>query len=293
MADIVYCILPHKEPERVIRLINRLQTPSDHIYVHLGTDIGKEKIADWTRLITRNCKNKNVKIVSEFFCSWGSFGIVDAMLSAMRYYENANYDYFINLSGECYPLKPSEIIKKELHLQTSAFIEVFRMPFCGWLPFGGMERIQNRWYFTQRVRYPNVSLFSIPRLRKKLPNDLEPFGGSAWFCLPKQIVNYVTAYIKQNPDVRRFFSHVLIPDEIFFQTILMNSPFRTRIENDNKRYIDWTAADPRHPKILKTEDFEKLKNSGKLFARKFDHKVDKEILDRIDKEIEELRSQKA
>jgi hypothetical protein len=241
----------------------------------------------------RNCKNENVKIVSEFFCSWGSFGIVDAMLSAMRYYENANYDYFINLSGECYPLKPPEIIKEYLHHQTSAFIEVFRMPFGGWQPYGGMERIQNRWYFTQRVRYPHVSVFSIPRLRKKLPHRLDPYGGSTWFCLPKQIVSYVTAYLERNPDVRSFFRHVLISDEIFFPTILMNSPFRSRIENDNKRYIDWTAANPAHPKILKIEDFEKLKNSGKLFARKFDHKIDEEVLNRIDKEIEELKSQNA
>ena len=66
---------------------------------------------------------------------------------------------------------------------------------------------------------------------------------------------------------------------MFFHTILLNSPFKHEIVNDNKRYIDF---DDSHPTILTAKDYEKLKRSGKLFARKFEPKVDKEILDKLD-----------
>jgi len=286
MANIVYCILAHKEPEQICRLINRLQTPNDRIHVHFDTSIGKERFADWERLIERNCKDGNFKVVSEFQCKWGSFGIIDAMLSAMKRYEKVDYDYFINLSGECYPLRAPKIIKKELDDRKCAFIEVFKMPLLGWRPDGGMERLQKRWYILKTMKYPHAEFYSIPRLRKELPNKLTPYGGSAWFCLPKAVVSYIISFLEKNSSLRNYFRRVLIPDEIMFQTILMNSPFKSSTDNDNKRYIDWNGGGSRHPRILRITDFEKMKNSGKLFARKFDYNVDREILDRIDKEIE-------
>jgi hypothetical protein len=84
----------------------------------------------------------------------------------------------------------------------------------------------------------------------------------------------------------RFFKHVWIPDELFFQTIVMNSPLRDTIVNDDLRYVDWTR--PTAPAILGRQDFDTLRNSGKLFARKFDTTVDREILDLLDQRIDEL-----
>ena len=43
-----------------------------------------------------------------------------------------------------------------------------------------------------------------------------------------------------NPDYVRFFEHVFVPDELFFQTIIMNSPLRDTVENDDLRYLDWS-----------------------------------------------------
>jgi hypothetical protein len=51
--------------------------------------------------------------------------------------------------------------------------------------------------------------------------------------------------------------------------------------NNNLRYIDWSLGGA-SPKILKIEDTEKIGQSGKFFARKFDTDIDSEILDWID-----------
>ncbi|MDR2097810.1 MAG: hypothetical protein LBP37_04745 [Spirochaetaceae bacterium] len=73
-------------------------------------------------------------------------------------------------------------------------------------------------------------------------------------------------------------------DEIFFQTIL-NKIEGITIVNDSLRYVDWETG-PEYPRILRTHDYEKVIESGKLFARKFDEKSDREIIELIYKDIE-------
>jgi hypothetical protein len=145
MACIAYFISAYKEPQRVARLVSRLDTGSDFMYIHFDTAIGKRIFNNWKRFIERKCPNKNIEIVSEFRCKGGSFGLVDATLSAMRCFEDFNHDYFINLSGECYPLKPPEVIKEEFAGQNLGFMEVFKMPYRGWW-HGRMNRILKRYY---------------------------------------------------------------------------------------------------------------------------------------------------
>ena len=45
-----------------------------------------------------------------------------------------------------------------------------------------------------------------------------------------------------HPEFVSFFRRVFIPDELFFQTILVNSELRNRIVNDDLRYMRWTAT---------------------------------------------------
>jgi hypothetical protein len=94
----------------------------------------------------------------------------------------------------------------------------------------------------------------------------------------------VHAFVHANPDYVRFFGHVLIPDELFFQTIIMNSELRGSIENDNLRFLDW-SRDPR-PAVLVQKDLPALLSSHKLFARKFDERIDSSILDLLDAHID-------
>jgi hypothetical protein len=96
-------------------------------------------------------------------------------------------------------------------------------------------------------------------------------------------VEHVQRVVETRPDVVRFFEHAFIPDELFFQTVLMNSAHAESIVDDNLRYIDW-AAHP-GPKILREEDLPRLLVSDKLFARKFDATVDADVLDRLDEHL--------
>jgi len=70
-------------------------------------------------------------------------------------------------------------------------------------------------------------------------------------------------------------------DEFFYATILMNSPYKDSIVNDNLRLIKW-AEGSANPVILKQKDLNSIVASDKLFARKFDVSIDDGILNQID-----------
>jgi len=50
---------------------------------------------------------------------------------------------------------------------------------------------------------------------------------------------------------------------------------------ENLTYVDWKTKHDGHPKIMKIEDYEKIMNSDKLFARKFDKNIDENIIEKI------------
>jgi hypothetical protein len=99
--------------------------------------------------------------------------------------------------------------------------------------------------------------------------------------MPRDCARYVLDFIRSNPHVLRFFEETAVPDEMLFQTVVMNSPFHSRVSQDDLRFIDWSDDDD-SPAILTSDRFDELMASGELFARKFDPVIDHIVLDRID-----------
>jgi len=278
---IVYRIGVHKNPEQVSRLVERIYCPSDFFYINIFMTKETPPHSEWESALQKY-RNGNMLYTWKRGGAWGGFGNVEGPLDAMTYCRGFDYDYFINLSGQCYPIKPMDVIKEELRKRNVAYMENFRLPSKAWEgENGGLDRIN-----CFHVRLLNLSI-RIPRLNKALPYGLEPYGGSYWFCLPKRFVDYVLDYVSNHPAIMRFYRHCRIPEEMFFQTIIMNSPLKSDVVNDDKRYIRWQKKPS--PEILTQEDFNEIMRSDKLFARKFDINVDKTILDLIDREIEQPR----
>lgn len=64
----------------------------------------------------------------------------------------------------------------------------------------------------------------------------------------------------------------------------MNSKSKKNLIN-NLFYIDWENRNSTHPRVFVKSDFERLVESSKLFARKFDSTKDADILDLLDQEV--------
>ncbi len=101
-------------------------------------------------------------------------------------------------------------------------------------------------------------------------------------------LNYILEYDATHPKYRTFHKNTFVPDELYFQMILANSTderLHKSMTSNNKRFMIWEKPDSAHPNILRKKDLEAIISSDHLFARKFDAKIDSEILDLIDKRI--------
>jgi len=293
---IAYCMLVYKNPEQVSRLIERIYSPSDYFYVH--RDKRREGVLRkygrcpsderWEGLL-RKYRNGNVLFASKYKTPRCSFKVVEGVLDAMNYCRHFDYDYFVFLSGQCYPIKPVSKIKDELARRSVAYMEYFRLPSSHWEgENAGLDRIRYYHIATGDERCG----IRIPRLNRTLPYGLQPYGGGYHCCLPRRFVEYVQDYVSNHPKIISFYRYCWMPAEMFFHTIIMNSALKCDVVNDHRWYIRWLRrGHPRwlghgHPAILRKEDFNDIMRSDKLFARKFDISIDRDVLDLIDREIQ-------
>jgi hypothetical protein len=127
--------------------------------------------------------------------------------------------------------------------------------------------------------------------RRKFPLDISMYGSSnsSWWAVSAEAAAYLIQFIERNSKLKRFMRFTWGSDEFLIATVLMNSPFKSKVLNNNLRYIDWSGGGA-NPKIFTTKDLDLLIQSDHFFARKFDMDVDSEILDMIDRRI--VNSQK-
>ena len=143
MTRIAYCLLVHKNPKQVGRLIRNIYCSSDFFHVNVfGNNFTKEF---WKKEL-REFEGDNFFVTFEPGKSWGTFALVEATLSSMRKFACFDYDYFINLSGQCYPLKSIDSIKRFLQETGSAYMGYFKLPSSCWDNNGGLGRFQYSYY---------------------------------------------------------------------------------------------------------------------------------------------------
>ena len=95
----------------------------------------------------------------------------------------------------------------------------------------------------------------------------------------------VMEYLKNNPKALQFFKRTWGVDEVIFQTILLNSPLKDSIINNNLRFIEF-EKNAVNPRILTQADAKALLDSGKFIARKFSLEQFPEIILFLDNELD-------
>jgi hypothetical protein len=228
----------------------------------------------------------NVHFLKRHRCEWGAFGHVAATLEGIGEIlkTGTDFDHAILLTGQDYPIKSNRHIRQffQAHMG-QLFLEYFPLPHNEWQN-RGMDRIE-AWHWHILGRYFKFSPGRRFPIQRRFPKGLKPFGGSSYWCLTRECIEYIHTFTTQNSAFVNFFKYVEVPDEIFFQTIILNSPFERMAVNDNLRYMEWNDLNSGSPAVLVKTDVEKLRASSKLFARKFDQSVDAQVLDLIDQEL--------
>ncbi len=121
--------------------------------------------------------------------------------------------------------------------------------------------------------------------RRPLLSGITYYGGKTWWSFTKDCTKFIVEEHQRNKSLRDFFRYTLIPDEMYFQTMLLNSSFKESCVNDSLRFIKWEADDGTHPAFLGSKYHPLLIESKALFARKFDALLNADTLHFIDQEI--------
>ena len=283
IMKIAYIILAHRYPEQLIRFVLRLNNDNVSFFIHIDKKASNEVFYQ----IQNDLHSiKHIYFLKRYRCFWGDFNIVKATLEGIKGVVKAgiDFDYVILLSGQDYLIKPISQLENFLkNNEGKEFMEFFALDSRNkWTDQGGyfqaFKRIDS-WHF--RFRSKHLCL----NRKRQFPIGLEPYGGTQWWCLSKQCIEYINNFIIQNNAFVNYFKYVFIPDEVFFQTIILNSPFKDNVINDDLRYVDWENPNPNVPAILSETDWTTIINSSKFFARKFDITRDPKILDMIDQNI--------
>jgi hypothetical protein len=301
---IAYLILTHHQPRQLYRLVNALNSEnvSFFISIDLKADISKFDCFDYGENATFI---KNRISVNRF-----AYSLTKAAMDLVQTaYLSDDFDYYIFLSGNDYPIKDNNYIDNYLEKN-------YPTNYINFYPLAGnADYVDNIKHYRfvdllkNSPRYLNIPIRLIQFvLNKLIPNrtfikGMVPYRGSSSWCLNRETIKYIVEYLESSKSKQfiKYFKTIWGSDEIFFQTLVLNSPFATQcryydrdiinsstfMKNENKaylHYIDW-SRDREDPAILDKRDYELLKSSEKLFARKvFEGKSD-ELLDRIDKEI--------
>lgn len=297
MVKIVYIILAHQNASQVIRLYKRLRHPDVSFVFHLDK---KAPLAFVSQLRAALEKQPRCHFCRREVVHWGTYSLVQASLNGIEtiYQKQIPHDYAILLSGQDYPIKTNANIQKFVtELDCKSVIESF--PYAD-LPDDEKQRFDHlhwRWkklhfhwpYLEDNVikRFINLCVMTMTRPSQPLVPSDHFYKGSAWWALSAEATSYLHTSL-DSAYARRFiraYKRVAFPEESFYQTWLHLSPLVDQLINGEVHFIKWGEGS--HPLSLSSDDLPAMRQSTKLFARKFDQRVDAQLLDQIDRMLDD------
>lgn len=222
---------------------------------------------------------------------WGNVSLIQAELSLFELASQVRHSYYHLISGNDLPLHSQDYIHKYFEDKNSEFIgfspcwNVRERVFCHNL-FMQYMRCPNRYVrgCLQKIRLLSNKVQILLGYKRKLPN-FGFYAGCEWVSVTH---DFVLALLEKRNEIFQMYKYSYCPDEIYKQTFAFNSEFRNRIYDMNDEFhgcmreIDWKRS---CPYTWRKVDFEYLKSTEKLFARKFDEDVDSDIIDMLVAEV--------
>ena len=283
MMKVAFLMLCHKNPKQINLLLKALKHPQIDVFIHV--DSKNENIREDIE------KSDGVYLLPKKDCvdvQWAQFSEVKATLNLLNaaISEGGGYSHYFLISGQDFPLKSiGEIVRflnerKDENFIDCALIKRFEKRNDIYFPRMVIGRRIWQKILKGILVYStggwNQTFSIIKRLK---PANVQYYFVSQWWCLNDAMVKWIYNFLENYPEYIKLFKHSLCPDECFFQTLVMNSPFANTTK-PYLHYIKWEKGKS-SPKTLTTIDYEELKKAEKLIARKFDINVDAEIIERL------------
>lgn len=290
-----YLIMAHNHFEQLQLLVKLLDHPDNDFFIHIDQKLKLQNLKI-------KAKYSKVSLFQEVPIYWGTFSITECEIKLLAHASNAGkYDYYHLLSGQDLPIRPTEEI-------LSFFEEHVGKEFISFNneALNGNTEISRRtklYHFFAKQRNSHESKFAkslflcldrmtivaqmVLRVNRNRKDNILIGYGSNWFSISDELASFV---LSQENRIRKRFRYVNNCDELFLQTIILNSQYAFRCYGypphyDNLRFINWAEDGVKHPATMSIEDVKKARLSTALFARKFDIKENKKAILLLLKEL--------
>jgi hypothetical protein len=292
IARTAFILQIHKNPDQVNKFINQLiSNQYSDVYIH----IDRKSYGLESKII----KSPRVRILKESIdVKWGDITQVDATLLLLKEVaaSGIDYDFVCFRSGQDMLVK-NGFMEFLAENKNKIFLNAYRVhneeQHASFVNVSWPEWARKLYiapYHPLRILRRGIAFIysygiNIFPHKHKLPSSLSIYNGSNWFCIPLETAYYITEYVNKNPWYYEAFKQSLVPDEFFFQTLIMNSKYKSDVINHNLMYIKFgeSIKTRNNPITLKMDHIDIIKNSNEYFARKFDESVDNLVIEYFSK----------
>lgn len=254
------CILAHKKPLLLKKLVENINADNTEVIIHLDL---KCNIKDYAFIDTATFIRDRVKV------DWGGLTMVTAMINLIDYViYNTVCDYILFISGEDLPVVSPKYYDEYINHENNYF-EYELLPKSNWF-MGGMNRVEYYYPFKSPKSIHSQMFMKLQKrlgIKKNIKAlDFSIYGGSQWININRATGVYILDHYRKYLD---FFRLCSIPDEMIFQTIMMNSPYKDKVINTNCRYLRYDGNSS-NAAFLDENDIVAILNKKPLFCRKIE-----------------------
>ena len=271
MAKIAFILLCHKDPDAIIQQAGQLTAAGDFMAIHFDARASKPVYHRIRKALADNPRVTFAK--RRVRCGWGEWSLVQATLHAVEAAVEAfpRATHFYMLSGDCMAVKSARYAHNFLDAHDMDYIESVDFFEDDWIKTGmKKERLIYRHFFNERTQEKLFywSFWAQQRLglTREIPSDLQIMIGSQWWCLRRRTIEWILEFVRQRPDVMRFFRTTWIPDETFFQTLVRHLVPEPEIESRTLTFLMF--SDYGMPVTFYNDHYDLLLSQDVLFARK-------------------------
>ncbi|QFJ53909.1 glycosyltransferase [Pseudobutyrivibrio xylanivorans] len=276
-----FLIMAHGEFESLKYLLQALDDIRNDIYLHIDR---KTRFADFKE-IRSWVKNAGLFFALRVDVRWGDISFVLAEMVLLKTAtKHGHYKYYHLISGIDFPLKSQDEIHSYLAEKNQEFVSYhhdgeygddfmykikYYYPYARWVGRGyhdgpGKKKALLRWLTKRSWAYVDRQAARGVDRTKKYP-ELDFVKGDNWFSITDDLARYT---LENELKIYRMYWFTNAPDEIFLQTLAINSRFKDKVPGNCLRYIDWNRGNPYE---FVYTDLEDLIDSKTLFARKISY----------------------
>ncbi len=301
---IAFLVLAHGDAPLLLRLCHHLR---DHaVFLHIDAKSRDFPLAPFAAL-------PNVTLIHpRLSVHWADASMVDTTLSLLRtaVHHPETFSKYVLISGACYPVKPlSQLAALFLSDHDHNYIRFTAIspstPHL-WSLVSRHWRMAPLLSDSLMARYP--SLHPLEKKARAVLNKLSSFRprdfqkevglpiyfGSSWWAFSEPCARYIVDYVQQHPQYLQTFRSTYATDEVFYHTLVAQSPFAAQTlgpqPDEGAGTNQQTPLHLIHPSEKRVfhstqSDFDLARTTDKFFIRKVSTHETGDLLDRIDREL--------